>query len=153
MMKRKLTLIFIQISLVVFISCNQQSKENSRDPAAGLTDKDLNGTWQLKTFNRQNVDTEIDSIYRDKKPVIIFDTENNRISGNTSCNSFSGQCKVSGNHLDISDEIIMTKMACEGLGEAVFIEALKSIDGYMWLDSKSVWLLSGRNQVMVLHKQ
>jgi heat shock protein HslJ/uncharacterized lipoprotein NlpE involved in copper resistance len=91
----------------------------------------LAGNWQLNYIANSTIDFQ--DLYPNKKPTINFDTINNAISGNTSCNNFAGKMNVNGNKIDFTGPIAMTKMMCldgKGNGENVFIETLKKVNTY-----------------------
>jgi heat shock protein HslJ len=88
----------------------------------------LDGTWELNYISGRKI--AFSGLFPEKKPVIIFDIENNKISGNTSCNNFSGNLNINENKISFADPLVMTKMMCEGEGEQVFLETLKSVTSY-----------------------
>jgi heat shock protein HslJ len=105
-----------------FISCNssKKSSQNNLSP--------LQGSWQLNYITGPRIAFE--GLYPDKKPTITFDMKKNEASGNTSCNNFSGGITREGNKISFSEAMAMTKMACPGEGETVFLQALKKVNNY-----------------------
>jgi heat shock protein HslJ len=69
-------------------------------------------------------------LYPDQKPVLTFETGKNKIEGSTSCNSFTGAFTAGGKKIKIEGNLTLTKTACSGDGESVFLQALKKINGY-----------------------
>jgi heat shock protein HslJ len=121
------------ISISFFSACN-----NSKTSAAKayLRNSNLNGTWELIYLTRpQNT---FDGLYPERKPRIIFEVAGNRVSGNTSCNSFSGPLIINGNKIDLTRPMILTKMFCPGEGENVFLEILKKIDSWSVTDGTTL---------------
>ena len=100
----------------------------SRNITAGSDITALKGRWQLNYISLPRI--AFDGLYPGKKPVIVFETGKRKISGNTSCNSFSGTFIVDGQTLKFADHLITTKMACDGDGETTFVQALKKINRY-----------------------
>ncbi|NEN24414.1 META domain-containing protein [Cryomorpha ignava] len=79
------------------------------------------GTWMVETMHG---DTISDIDYMRGSPSIIFN-DSSTFSGSTGCNQYSARFKV----LDGGVEITMgpmTKMACPGKDESIFVEALNS---------------------------
>lgn len=88
----------------------------------------LNGSWELDYIAAQAI--SFDSLYKEKKPMLIFNTDKNELSGNSSCNSFSGKIKITANTIDFGGPLAMTMMACPGNGEKIFLDALQSANRY-----------------------
>jgi len=93
----------------------------------------LNGTWVLNYISGPRI--AFDGLYPNKKPEITFSVADSRVSGNTSCNSFSGPLSVDGNKIDFNQPMALTKMMCPGSGESVFLETIKKINTYSVNDS------------------
>ena len=93
------------------------------------TSKALEGTWELNYISGPKI--TFDALYPDKKPTIIFDLKENKISGNNSCNQYFGTLLIDGNKIDFKEaKIGMTMMACHGLGEGTYMKTLEKIDSY-----------------------
>ena len=88
----------------------------------------LDGTWELNYI--AGVSVPFDSLYPDKKPMMIFDGAKGQVSGNTGCNRFSGKLNTDGNKLNFNSPMALTKMFCPGEGENRFLETLKKINTY-----------------------
>lgn len=63
-------------------------------------------------------------------PRLVFDLAAKRFTGNTGCNSMSGQFAMTGSVLQFNRHIITTKMACVGYNEKEFLENLLRTNGY-----------------------
>jgi len=100
----------------------------SKNTASGQEASALRGKWQLNYISGPRI--TFDGLYPDKKPFLTFETTKKKISGNTSCNSFSGTFTIDGKQLKFADNLVMTRMACDGDGETTFLHALKNINGY-----------------------
>lgn len=107
----------------LFLACNSGKKMSSQNSLASLE-----GTWQLNYITGPRI--AFDGLYPDKKPTITFDLKKNIVSGNTSCNNFSGQFNVADNKISFTEAMAMTKMACPGEGETIFLQALKKVNSY-----------------------
>ncbi|HMR91428.1 MAG TPA: META domain-containing protein [Chitinophagaceae bacterium] len=71
------------------------------------------------------------SIAVNTKAFIRFDTEQNRVSGNGSCNSFGGSLQISNDSISIQ-HLFSTKMYCEAVQgtEDQFFQLLAQADKY-----------------------
>ncbi len=112
----------------------------------------LDGTWEVVSIAGQ--EKNFDMLYAAKKPIIAFDQASRKCHGNTSCNGFSTTLMVDNASLNINPAIAMTKMACEGNGEQVFVDALKQVTTFAFLDQgKKLQLRSADNVIMVLERR
>jgi len=128
------------LTSVLLAACNNAKKTSSLttpadDPTA------LNGTWQLNYITGPRI--AFDGLYPDKKPQITFDIAAKRVSGNTSCNSFSGVVTVDMGKIDLTAPMATTKMACAGEGEFVFLSTLKKINSWSITEGKTLNLIMG----------
>lgn len=101
----------------------------------------LTGTWQLSYISGPRIAFE--GLYPDKKPTLMFDVKAKRISGQTSCNSFSGALVADDGKIDFTGPIMMTKMYCPGAGEPTFLETLKKVTSYSVADDSVLNLIMG----------
>ncbi|MEJ0106956.1 MAG: META domain-containing protein [Bacteroidota bacterium] len=102
----------------LFTACGPVKKSAS---GSGLSD--LQGNWQLNYITGPRI--AFDGLYPRSKPAISFDTKRKKISGNTGCNSFSGPLIAESKKISFTEPMAMTKVACPGEGETIFLEALK----------------------------
>lgn len=142
---RKITLSLMIICLA-FISCN--SVKTIKDKTALLE-----GTWELNFVTGPRI--AFNGLYPNKKPTIIFDLKENRVSGNASCNSYSGKLNVDGNKISFKDPIAMTKMMCMDIqGEDVYMSTLEKIDSYsISKDGKTLNFIMGDIAMMRFEKK
>ena len=142
---RKITLSLTVICLA-FISCNSVKT---------ITDKtaSLDGTWELNYITGPRI--AFGGLYPNKKPTIVFDLKENRVSGNASCNSYSGKLNVDGNKISFKDPIAMTKMMCMDIqGEDVYMSTLEKIDSYsISEDGKTLNFIMGDIAMMRFEKK
>ena len=167
MKKHPLPRISLPIAALVFslffIQCTQGAKKTNTQSAPNLIDENnrvdassdsskLTGTWELNYITGSRI--AFDGLYPNKKPTITFDVVNNSVSGNTSCNNFSGQLKVTGNKIDFTGPIAMTKMMCQdGKGENVFVETLKKVNTYTISNGTSLNFIQDDMAVMRFSKK
>lgn len=104
----------------------------------------LDGTWELNYISGPKITFE--GLYPNKKPTIKFNSKENQVSGNSSCNSYSGKLFVDGNIIDFTQPMAVTKMMClDGLqGEQTYLSTLQKITSYNIVDDgKTLNLISG----------
>ena len=145
MIKNVLILAFLG---VILISCNA-SKAQKNDSVATLE-----GTWELDYITGSRI--AFDGLYPNKKPTINFDLKENRVSGNNSCNSFNGKLSVTGNKIDFTQPMAVTKMMCmnNSQGEQVFMSTLQKITSYDITDGgKTLNFISGDIAMMRFTKK
>lgn len=134
MMKNVFTLIFCSFLL---ISCNVFKCEKND------TVSKLEGTWELNYITGPRI--AFNGLYPDKKPTINFNTKENLVSGNNSCNSYTGKLSATENKIDFTQPMAATKMMCmDGQGEQVFMSTLSKVTSYnITDDGKTLNLISG----------
>lgn len=145
MIKNVLTLVFLG---VVLISCNA-SKAQKEDSVSKLE-----GTWELNYITGPRI--AFDGLYPNKKPTITFDVKESRVSGNSSCNNYTGKLSVTGNKIDLTQPMAMTKMMCvDGQqGEQTFMSTLPKITSYDVTDNgKTLHFISGDIAMMRFTKK
>lgn len=114
----------------------------------------LEGNWELNYITGPRI--AFDGLYPNKKPTINFNTKENQVSGNNSCNSFTGKLIVNGNKLDFTGPMATTKMMCmdNGQGDRVFMGTLQKITSYdVTDDGKTLNLISGDIAMMRFSKK
>lgn len=144
MKKNILALFFLG---VILVSCNV-FKCKKKDPVS-----QLDGTWELNYITGPRI--AFDGLYPKKKPTIVFNTKENQVSGNSSCNSYTGKLNVSGNKIDFTQPMAMTKMMCmDGQGEQVYISTLQKVTSYdITDDGKTLNFISGDIAMMRFSKK
>lgn len=111
----------------------------------------LGGTWELNYISGPRI--AFNGLYPGKKPTIKFDIAEKRVSGNTSCNSFSGQLVADDTSINFTKPFIMTKMACPGEGEATFVEMLKKVSTYSITSDTTLNFMMGDIAIMRFTKK
>jgi heat shock protein HslJ len=142
----KNTLILVALGIVL-VSCNIFKCKKSDAVSK------LDGTWELNYISGPRITFE--GLYPNKKPTIVFDSKENRVSGNSSCNSYTGKLSIDGNKTDFTQPMIMTKMMCEdGQGEQTYMNTLQKITSYhITDDGKTLNLVSGDIAMMRFTKK
>lgn len=128
---------------MLMTSCKSYQSGQSSETTA-----DLSGTWTLKYITGPRI--AFDGLYPEKKPHVIFDLSENRISGHTSCNGFGGEVVIDGDKITI-DKVIQTMIACEGIGEQTFTKALSAITNYK-VENSILSLYAGDIEMMRFSK-
>ena len=89
----------------------------------------LEGNWELNYISGPRIAFE--GLYPNAKPTIRFDFGENRVSGNNSCNTYSGQLKTDGNVISFTQPMAVTRMMCpDNQGETTYMATLEKIDSY-----------------------
>lgn len=88
----------------------------------------LEGTWELQYITGTRMAFE--GLYPGKRPVLRIDLQQRKVSGHTSCNSFTAPLLADGYNLDFPEALSMTEMKCSGGGEEAFIRALSGVTSY-----------------------
>ncbi len=119
---KNIILLLCTIFLIAFTACTTNRNMSANNMLAG--------EWELVGMPAAKEPLKMK--FPNRMPYISFDAKANRISGNTSCNSFSGDAHLNGNKLDLSGPMITTRMACiEGMGgEQLFLNMLKIVNNY-----------------------
>lgn len=140
--------IFAVLGIVLF-SCD--ATKNKTSVAKATTE--LNGTWELNYITGPRIAFE--GLYPNKKPTITFDIKENRVSGNNSCNSFTGKLNVDGHKINFRDGLASTKMMCmDNQGEQVFMDTMLKITSYDITDNgKTLNFISGDIAMMRFTKK
>lgn len=139
-------------TLFVLAACNTTQKT-----AAGTTthtevkDMALSGAWELDFV--PNPSGTFEELYTGKKPLISFNEKEGTYSGHSSCNSFHGKLEKDKDAISFKGDIMMTKMACMGNGEKIFLENLKRVNHYsVSKDGKELTFMQGDMALMHFHK-
>ena len=113
----------LPVLLLCLAGCTSSRKTGGNtDPAQ------LDGVWILEYISGPRIAFE--GLYPNKKPQLVITAEDKRISGNTGCNAFSGPLVTEGGKISFDQPMALTKMACPGEGEMVFLETLKKVNAY-----------------------
>ena len=158
-MKSLFNLFILPVFFIV--ACNNNESEKQADPAGDpVVEKmnavqtaatpSLNGLWELTDI--AGIKTDLAKLYPRQKPNLNFDLQSGAVRGSTACNRFLCQVKIEGEKMNFGDPAI-TKVACPGDGEKVFLEALKKINSFSIIDSNSLQLRADSLDMMRFSKK
>ena len=135
-------LFFSALLLPVIFLVQCSSKEVNKTPSIRLHD-----IWALESINGEAfAKDETNTIH----PVIEIYVENERVHGNTGCNTLNGKVVVDRTKITFS-EIITTEMACSGDLEQRFLNALKKADNYE-VKKLRLFLYEGEDERLIFRK-
>jgi heat shock protein HslJ len=123
--------------LVISASCGSNCKIANRN-------KLKSQPWELSTLYGKTPDL---NEFRTGMPFLIF-TDKDKLSGSTGCNNMSGYYKLKKACLELEPGAT-TRMACQGNGENLFLEAMSKVK-MMKIDGNKLILLDGAQEVMTL---
>ncbi len=109
----------------------------------------LAGTWELDYISGPRIAFE--GLFPDKKPTLVFDVANKRVSGNGGCNNFNGSVNIDGASIKFGPAA-STKMACPGQGEPLFFKTLDQISSFS-VDGNTLNLIMGDIAMMRFKKK
>jgi heat shock protein HslJ len=99
----------------------------------------LHGSWTLdKVYGAKE---PFNLLFPNKTPDITFDLKENRLNGNNGCNSYNGPFELKNGVLKIGDDLMSTRMYCEGVKESLFMTTLKMANAYRMEDNNLVLML------------
>lgn len=148
---KKIAVLVFAVSLIV-ASCDPPKKVLSTTTTnADVKNMDLTGAWELDLV--PNPSGTFEQLYPGKKPIINFNEKEGTFSGHSSCNSFHGKLEKDKSTISFKGDMMMTKMACMGDGEKVFLENLKKINHYsVSTDGNELTFIQGDIALMHFHK-
>jgi heat shock protein HslJ len=76
-----------------------------------------------------------------RTPQLVFKPGDKSFSGNTGCNSMSGSFELTDSTITFNERIMLTKMACPGYNEQVFIKNLLRTNRFRFEDSVLVLMV------------
>lgn len=123
----KTLLVIVAFSLFSSINGFAQKANKRKETQVNKSTVQLSGDWVLKEM--ENV--ELSQTFHNVIPTISIDAEKMMISGQNSCNSFSAPIEIMGNKIMYKKDFLQTLKACEGDGEQLFMEALKTVKVYI----------------------
>lgn len=116
---KKLTFLLVSAIAFLLVSCTANMTPK--------TDQLYGNTWELEYITGPRITFE--GLFPDKKPEIMFNKADMRVSGNSSCNGYSTKYTLAGNQISFADPEISTMMYC-GDGEVTFLSTMKKINKY-----------------------
>lgn len=140
-------IITIALLSIFFTGCKSTSKSTADYSK-------LDGMWDLYYINVP--EKSYDDLYKtERKPYIQFNTKQNLVSGNNSCNSFSGSFKLDGDNINFNSPMTSTKMYCQdGVGEQSFMTNLSETTSYkIEKEGKTLHFVAGKKVLMSFSKK
>jgi heat shock protein HslJ len=142
---RRNTLIVLA-AIVTLSSCN--TLKNTVDASSDLSK--LGGSWELNYISGPKI--AFNGLYPGRKPNLQINLANKRLTGNSSCNSFSGELVADDTSINFNKPMIATKMACPGEGEVIFFEVLKKVNKYTVTGDTTLNFMMGDIAIMRFKK-
>jgi heat shock protein HslJ len=125
-MKGKL---FPAIGLLLFFAACTASRK-----AANEADR-LSGRWVLSVFRPDQKKT-LAEIFGTRVIELQFNATNDAVNGTTGCNRFTGRYSADTVNLHFSPNLALTKKACPGYDEQLFLKALHQVNRYRLMESE-----------------
>jgi heat shock protein HslJ len=142
---RRNTLIVLA-AIVTLSSCN--TLKNTVDASSDLSK--LGGSWELNYISGPKI--AFNGLYPGRKPNLQINLANKRLTGNSICNSFSGELVADDTSINFNKPMIATKMACPGEGEVIFFEVLKKVNKYTVTGDTTLNFMMGDIAIMRFKK-
>lgn len=152
----KTVILSIALITTIVVSCHQRVQTNKKVmPDSGASSNsnieiqkimDIDGVWNLQAFSDSKI--VLKELYPSRIPFLNINQAAKQISGNTSCNSFSGKIIIDGDKIKLEEPMAMTQKFCAGDGEATFLRYLERVKNCRLTDDSSLHLLSGDTLLM-----
>ncbi len=86
----------------------------------------LEGSWKLDFMDEiASQGKDLKTLFPGKTPGLTFDVKQKSVHGNDGCNNINGMYEVkNGNEIKIGDKLASTMMACNGVSDRAFYDAL-----------------------------
>lgn len=133
--------ILILLALITIIySCSTKEVE-------GFNVNRLHDIWALESIEDKKIiiDESVKNL-----PVLEIYVKEERVHGNTSCNTINGKVEIKSNQITFSD-IITTEMACPGDLEHRFLSALQKVNNYK-IEKLRLYLFENERELLTLRK-
>ncbi|MCP9749531.1 META domain-containing protein [Ferruginibacter sp. HRS2-29] len=150
----KTIFVSLLVACFAFASCDTTKGSTTGTTPTSNDVPLLEGTWELTYITGPRIAFE--GLYPNKKPTLIIDVANKKISGNTGCNSYTGPLVAQNSSIDFKQPIAVTRMACAGngmLGETTYLEMLKKINKFSVTDGNTLNLIAGDIAMMRFTKK
>ena len=96
--------------------------------------ENLSGSWELTVFPTSSKSYE--EVFGQRRPSLQFDHVKSIVSGTTGCNHINGKYTVTEDQISFDSNMAMTKMACPGYEETIFLNALKNVNRFEITDGQ-----------------
>ncbi|MCU4164538.1 META domain-containing protein [Carboxylicivirga caseinilyticus] len=132
-------LFFATLSLLIITSCKTMQKNTGNASKLFLE----GNKWEMISFKGQSIN---EAGFTMKTPVITINKAENKIGGNSGCNSFGGSISIKDNSIEFGP-LMATKMYCDGVPEVEFFNILTGEVNYQLKDKK---LTFSKNDITVM---
>ena len=136
----KLIVLLVPTFFTLLLNCS--SRETEKIDMIRLHD-----IWALESIEGEKI--YLDETVKNLPKIEIY-VEEERVYGNTGCNSFNAKTDIDENKITFSN-IIATEMACPGNLEQRFLSAIKSVDNYR-IEKMRLLLFKEQVETMVFRK-
>jgi heat shock protein HslJ len=136
----KLIVLLVPTFFTLLLNCS--SKETEKIDMIRLHD-----IWALESIEGEKI--YLDETVKNLPKIEIY-VEEERVYGNTGCNSFNAKTDIDENKITFSN-IIATEMACPGNLEQRFLSAIESVDNYR-IEKMRLLLFKEQVETMVFRK-
>jgi heat shock protein HslJ len=132
-------LIFLALITIIY-GCSTKEVE-------GFNVNRLHDIWALESIAGEKIiiDENIKNL-----PALEIYVKEERVHGNTSCNTIDGKVEIDKNNITFS-EIITTEMACPGNIEQRFLSALRKVNNYK-IEKLRLYLFENEKEILTLRK-
>lgn len=124
---------------------------------SSISDPVLSGTWYLKLMSEQNGTAQVQTL---NPEITVTFEEENLISGNSGCNTYSGEYTLTGKNLQDGKGIsisplITTRMNCQDSmqTEKTYLEILQASTCYLINVNLELSLMDNEGNTLVYQKQ
>lgn len=117
----------VTVTAIMFAFAKQNNSKQNFFKLASASDTTLAGMWVLQPVLASDTASG-------RLPSLTFDLTSKKFMGNTGCNSMSGHFFLHGDSLAFTEQMVMTRKACEGYNEKAFIDNLSKTNRYKIVD-------------------
>nr|WP_321410302.1 META domain-containing protein [uncultured Carboxylicivirga sp.] len=132
-------LFFATLSLLITTSCKTMQKNTDNTSELFLE----GNQWEMISFQGQSIK---EAGFNMRTPVITINKAENKIGGNSGCNSFGGSITIKDTSIEFGP-LMATKMYCDGVPE---VEFFKILTGEVQYQLKDKNLTFSKNDVTVM---
>ena len=136
----KESILFFLTLITIIYGCSTKEVE-------GFNMNRLHDIWALESIAGEKIiiDENVKNL-----PVLEIYVKEERVHGNTSCNTIDGKVEIDKNNVTFSD-IITTEMACPCDIEPRFLSALSKVNNYK-IEKLKLYLYEDDREIMIFQK-
>jgi heat shock protein HslJ len=138
----KTILLFLLLAACVGLACTA--------PRKATRFNELAGGWVLAIFPHEK--KTLAEVFGTRIIDLRFATDSNRVSGSTGCNHFNGSYTADTAKLLFSPDMALTRMACPGYDEKLFLNAMARVNRYR-INEGQLELFHNNDLVMVFARK